>query len=194
MPASSAATCRAVSGRVMSRPETSPKRSQGGDQLVLGSLRDRSSRYAPGAHAQSCRSTPAAASGSLCWGAVMASPRMVVRRMSRTSCRSSIAAGAVHGRAVVPDHQVPLPPGMGISESRLRRVFGQVADEGARLRHRPADDAADMRRQIQRLSPGDRMGAHQAVAHRAQLVLVVRAIRLARKADRFRARRRWSVR
>ncbi len=65
---------------------------------------------------------------------------------------------------------------MRMDELRLRRMFGQVADEGARLRHRPADDAADMGRQIQRLPPGHRMRAHQPVPHRAHLVGIARAV------------------
>jgi hypothetical protein len=55
-----------------------------------------------------------------------------------------VATGAMHGGAVVPDHQVVDPPLMGVGELGLRRVFGQVADEGACLGHRPADDGADV--------------------------------------------------
>ena len=51
-------------------------------------------------------------------------------------------------------------------ELALCRVLGQVAQEGARLRNRPADDRAGMGRQVQRLPSGRRMQAHQAMAHR----------------------------
>jgi hypothetical protein len=57
---------------------------------------------------------------------------------------------------------------------RLRRVLGQVADEGARFRHRPANDGADMRRQIQGFAPGHRMRAHQPLAHRGKGTLLLR--------------------
>src|SRR5579872_7087992 len=72
---------------------------------------------------------------------------------------------AVHDLAVVPHHQIPLPPLVRIDELRLRCMFHQVADESARLRHWPTDDGADMRRQKQRFPPRDRMRAHQALAH-----------------------------
>ena len=67
-------------------------------------------------------------------------------------------------------------------------MLGQVADEGARLGHRPADDAADVRRQIQRLAAGDRVRDHQPMLHRTQPVLVAgrvvgEADLLARKDD-----------
>jgi hypothetical protein len=65
---------------------------------------------------------------------------------------------------------------MHMHEARLCRVFGQVADEGARLRHRPADNRADMRREIQRLATGNGMRAHQALPHRAQLGAVLGAV------------------
>lgn len=42
------------------------------------------------------------------------SPSSVVPRMSRTSL-VFVASGPVHGLAVVPDHQIMLPPGVGVS-------------------------------------------------------------------------------
>lgn len=60
---------------------------------------------------------------------------VVVRRMSRTMLEVAVEAViAVHGRAVVPDHEVVLCPAMDVDELRLRRVFHQVADEGHGLR------------------------------------------------------------
>src|SRR5262245_61200839 len=76
------------------------------------------------------------------------------------------AAHAVHGRAVVPHHEVVLCPAMDIDEAGLRRMLDQIADESHRLGPGPADDAADMGSEEQRLASRARMGAHQALAHR----------------------------
>ena len=65
------------------------------------------------------------------------------------------------------------PPLVRIDELPLRRVLGQIAQEGARLRHRPADDGADMRGEIQRLASGHRVGAHQPLPHRREGDLLV---------------------
>src|SRR5258708_27116340 len=45
-------------------------------------------------------------------------------------------------------------PGMGMDEFALRRVLGEVAQQRPRLRHRPADDRAGMRREIERAAAG----------------------------------------
>src|SRR5581483_11793691 len=50
------------------------------------------------------------------------------------------AAYTMHGLAVVPHHQVVLTPDMRVDERPLRGMFGQIADEIARLGHRPAHD------------------------------------------------------
>ena len=76
----------------------------------------------------------------------------------------------MHGRAVVPDHEVMLCPAMDVDELRLRRVFHQVADEGHGLGPRPADDGADMGGEQQRLAARDRVRAHQPVQHRLHAV------------------------
>src|SRR5690349_93493 len=49
-----------------------------------------------------------------------------------------VAAGAVHGGAIVPHDDVVRPPDVGVDEPALRRVLVEVAQEGARLGHRPA--------------------------------------------------------
>src|SRR2546427_90749 len=76
--------------------------------------------------------------------------------------------GAVHGTTVVPHHEVAHAPRVGVHELALRGVLREITQEGARLRHRPADDAARVRREIERLPSGRRMGAHQALAHRLE--------------------------
>ena len=52
--------------------------------------------------------------------------------------------GTMHGGAVVPHHQIPLLPFMCIDKRALGGVLDQVAQQGARLRDRPADDGARM--------------------------------------------------
>ena len=56
---------------------------------------------------------------------------------------------------------------MFINEMRLRRVLGQVADEGACFGDWPADDGANVRRQIDRLPATDGMCPRQHLAHRS---------------------------
>ena len=48
-------------------------------------------------------------------------------------------AGAVHGLAVVPHHEVADPPLVRVDELPLGGVLDEVTQEGARLRHRPAE-------------------------------------------------------
>src|SRR6266702_4383970 len=60
-----------------------------------------------------------------------------------------VAPRAVHGDAVVPHHEVVGPPDMGVDELALRGVLGEVAQEGARLGHRPAFEAAGMAGEIE---------------------------------------------
>ncbi len=55
---------------------------------------------------------------------------------------------------------------MRVDEFALGRVLGEVAQERARLRHGPAENAARMRRQKQRFAAGDRVAAHQTLRHR----------------------------
>ena len=77
-----------------------------------------------------------------------------------------VAAGAVHHAAVVPHHQIADPPLVRVDELPLGRVLVQVAQEGARFRHRPAVDLAGMRRQEQRAPAAAGMAAHQPLRHR----------------------------
>ena len=58
----------------------------------------------------------------------------------------------VHGRLIVPDHQIKLSPLVRIHELSLRRVLDQIAQEGARLRNRPSDDRSGMRGEITTIS------------------------------------------
>ena len=61
--------------------------------------------------------------------------------------RLPIASGSMHSLAVVPHHEVMLPPGVGINELSLGRVLDKIAHEGHCFWHGPADDAADVGRQ-----------------------------------------------
>jgi hypothetical protein len=72
------------------------------------------------------------------------SPARVVRRTSCTSLRSK-RRGAVRCRAVVPHDEVVGPPGVGVDELALGGVLGQVVQEHARFRDRPAEDGVGMR-------------------------------------------------
>src|SRR5215475_10111092 len=73
--------------------------------------------------------------------------------------------GPMHGLTVVPHHEVPNAPLVSIDELALRGVLDEIAQEAARFGHRPADDGAGMRGEIERLATGDRVGAHQALPH-----------------------------
>jgi hypothetical protein len=77
-----------------------------------------------------------------------------------------------HG-AVVPDHQVTLPPRMRIAELRLRRELGQPVDEGTALVARPADDMRGVCAGIDRLASVDRIDPQHAVPGARQLGLHV---------------------
>src|SRR5258705_423565 len=57
---------------------------------------------------------------------------------------------AVHGGAIVPDHEIADAPGVAIDELRLGRVLRQIAKEQSPLRDRPVDDARLVRREIER--------------------------------------------
>src|SRR5215470_6009614 len=65
-----------------------------------------------------------------------------------------VAARAVHHLAVVPHDQIPHAPLVRVDELRLRGVLGEVLQENARLRHRHPDDAARVRRKVERLAAG----------------------------------------
>src|SRR5580698_10517206 len=75
----------------------------------------------------------------------------------------------VHGRLIVPDHQIKLFPLVRIDKLSLRRVFDQIAQEGASLRNRPSDDRSGMRGEIKRLSPRRRMSPNQSLLYRREL-------------------------
>jgi len=57
---------------------------------------------------------------------------------------------------------------VGVDELALGGVLDQVAQEGARLRHRPAQDRAGVRGEVERAAPGDRMRPDEALAHRRE--------------------------
>src|ERR1700730_6498529 len=61
-----------------------------------------------------------------------------------------VAAHAMHGRAIVPDHQIVLGPFVRVDELALGGVLREVADEAHGLGPWPPQDGADMRRQEQR--------------------------------------------
>src|SRR5262245_31303927 len=83
----------------------------------------------------------------------------------------------MHRLAVVPHHEVADAPRVRIHELPLGRVLDQIAQERARLGHRPSHDAAGVRRQIQRPSPRHRVRAQQALAHRLEaFALLVREV------------------
>src|SRR5262249_43972739 len=75
------------------------------------------------------------------------------------------APRAVHGAAVVPHHEIVDLPGVRVHELALGRVLGEIAQEYARLRHRPALDGSRVGGEEERLSAGDRMHSHDALAH-----------------------------
>ena len=100
-----------------------------------------------------------------------------------------VAAHAVHHLPVVPHDEVPRPPRVHVDEPRLGRVLVQVAQQDARLRHRHADDAAGVGRQVERLAAGHRMRAHQPLAHRPEhRPLLVRVVEHAERAARVHQR------
>jgi hypothetical protein len=76
--------------------------------------------------------------------------RVVVRRTSRTTLRSSKRRTQAWWRGC-PDHQVVLRPAMGIDELGLGGVLHQVAD-AAIAWVAPTDDGSDVSRQEKRLA------------------------------------------
>ncbi len=79
-------------------------------------------------------------------------------------------SGAMHGRSIVPHHQIAGSPAMAINELRLSRVFRQVAEKHSRLRDRPADECARVRGQEQRLAAGPPIDANEGVANGAEVI------------------------
>src|SRR5262245_3517834 len=55
--------------------------------------------------------------------------------------RLPIASGPMHSLAVIPHHEIMLPPGVGVHELSLGRVLDKIAHKGHCFRHGPADDA-----------------------------------------------------
>src|SRR2546426_4517787 len=94
-----------------------------------------------------------------------------MRRMSRLV--RGKGPGAMRGSTIVPHHQVANAPGLGVDELPLGGVLDEVAQEGARLRHLPAQDAARVRGEIERLAPRGGGGAHQALAHRPEALALL---------------------
>src|SRR6478752_8716124 len=101
--------------------------------------------------------TSPANTGVICWmlSVIAASSCCSGRLCDRRLCTANRGAphvahlgviettNTMHDLPVVPHHEIMLPPLVRVDELRLRRVLHQVADEGTRLRHRPADDGAD---------------------------------------------------
>ena len=65
--------------------------------------------------------------------------------------------GAMHGAAIVPDHEIMRPPDVAIEELRLRGMVGQVAQQQPALRHRPVDDMGRVRGEIEGAAAGARV-------------------------------------
>src|SRR5438067_9906378 len=78
------------------------------------------------------------------------------------------AAGAMHHLAVVPHDEIARPPGVRVDQLGLCVVLGQVAQEHARIGHRPTLDRPGMLRQKQRFAAGHGMAADEALAHRPE--------------------------
>ena len=74
----------------------------------------------------------------------------------------------MHHLAVVPHHEIADAPLMGVDVLALGRMLDQVTQEDPGLGYRPPDDAAGVRGQIQRLTPGHGVRAHQHLAHRLE--------------------------
>ncbi len=81
--------------------------------------------------------------------------------------------GAMHGAAIVPDHEIMRPPDVGVDELPLRGMVDQVAEEQAALRHRPVDDMGGVRGEIKGAAAGGGNSAHQRMDGALQLVLLV---------------------
>src|SRR5215472_6955068 len=81
---------------------------------------------------------------------------------------------AMHRVAVVPDDEIALSPSMAIDELPLGRVLGQIVQQQAAIRDRPADDVRCMRRQVQALSAGAGMAPHETLARRRILLALTR--------------------
>ena len=62
---------------------------------------------------------------------------------------------------------------MAVDKSRLRRVFGQIAQEHPRFRNRPADDRAGMGRQEQEICVPPGIELHKPVANRPEMVTLL---------------------
>src|SRR5580658_3026018 len=136
MPASMAATASLVSGRVMSMPDTSPAKTGASWRIAMLMRQDFLRLFGGCGGGRDLLHIGASAAQ---------------RRATHVAhlVHVVVAPTAVHRGTIVPHHQIVHPPHMRMDELLLRCVFRQVADEGARFRHRPADDAADMRCQVQ---------------------------------------------
>jgi hypothetical protein len=74
--------------------------------------------------------------------------------------------GAVHGAAVVPDHEVADLLFMAVDELRLRREFDQLGEQRLPLLDRYADDVRCVRGDIERVPPRTGMSAQRVVSRR----------------------------
>src|SRR5260370_26839212 len=73
---------------------------------------------------------------------------------------------AMHGAAVVPDHQVLHPPAMRVDELALRGMVGQLLKELRRLLVGHAADRTGVARDIEAHAAGILQAAHQHLRHR----------------------------
>src|SRR5438094_8275060 len=82
--------------------------------------------------------------------------------------------GAVHRRAIVPDHQVPDAPFVTVHELPLGGVLRQVPQQKTPLRQRPVDDPRLVRREIERAAQRVRDRTDERMDRALQLVLLAR--------------------
>ncbi len=98
----------------------------------------------------------------------------MVRRISRRWVLVVERPGAMHGAAIVPDHEIMRPPDVAVDELPLRGVVHQVAQQQPALRHLPVDDMLGVRGEIEaRGGRRSEHGAHQRMDGALQLVLLV---------------------
>src|SRR6266446_3613153 len=81
---------------------------------------------------------------------------------------------AMHGGAIVPDHQVADPPFVTVDELPLGRVLRQVAQHQTPLRQRPVDDPRLVRCEIERAPERARDRPNERMDRALQLILLAR--------------------
>jgi hypothetical protein len=75
---------------------------------------------------------------------------------------------SMHRRAIIPHQEVVLAPDVAVDRAGADGPLGELADEQPRLVHWPTGNGANMRRQIQRFSSGDRVSPHQRLLDRIE--------------------------